>query len=207
MTLKSEGMRGLFRGYYISAFCTPFFHALYFPLYEMTKDFAKDQLLWHEGSFKLYAISASFSGMVCNIITNPFWVVRTRMQAEVFRSLSEDHYSSKYPTNMFKAMVRIQQNEGAMALYSGLSASFLGLMHPLLYFPLYEKSKIYFMENYEDKDRDSLSPKYVLISACSCKALTSLLTYPHEVIRSRQQDARRYEQQKSSGAGAEQDSS
>ena len=26
------------------------------------------------------------------------------MQAEIFRSLCEDNYSSKYPTNMFKAM-------------------------------------------------------------------------------------------------------
>jgi hypothetical protein len=33
----------------------------------------------------------------------------------------------------------------------------------------------------------------VLVSAISCKALTSLLTYPHEVVRARQQNAKRLE--------------
>lgn len=69
----------------------------------------------------------------------------------------------------------------------------VGVLHPLIYFPLYEKSKIYFMENFEEPEKKTLSHKYVLISAISCKALTSLLTYPHEVVRARQQDVRKYE--------------
>ena len=54
---------------------------------------------------------------------------------------------------------------------------------------MYEKSKIYLKENFEPES-DHLSSKYVSISAITCKALTSLLTYPHEVVRARQQDAR-----------------
>ena len=62
----------------------------------------------------------------------------------------------------------------------------VGVLHPLIYFPLYEKSKIFFRENYEpNPENGHLSSKYVFISAISCKALTSLLTYPHEVIRAR----------------------
>jgi len=110
-------MKGLFRGYSISAFCTPFFHTLYFPLYEKAKQKAKENFGWQEGSFKLYSLSASAAGITCNIITNPFWLVRTRMQAEIFRSMCEHNYNSKYPHNIFKAMFRIYQNEGVRALY------------------------------------------------------------------------------------------
>ena len=68
----------------------------------------------------------------------------------------------------------------------------LGLIHPMIYFPLYEKSKIYFKSNW-DKDSESLKSRYVLVSACGSKAIASAFTYPHEVIRARLQDRRSYE--------------
>jgi len=40
-----------------------------------------------------------------------------------------------------------------------------------------------------------LSSKFVLISAITCKGATSALTYPHEVLRARMQDIRKYEQE------------
>jgi len=69
----------------------------------------------------------------------------------------------------------------------------LGLIHPMIYFPLYEKSKLYFKNNW-DPDSENLKSRYVVISACSSKALASSFTYPHEVIRARLQDRRSYEQ-------------
>ena len=71
----------------------------------------------------------------------------------------------------------------------------IGVSHPLIYFPLYEKSKIYFKENWDkdNSDPDKLSSRYVAISTIWCKAATSFLTYPHEVLRARMQDTRKYE--------------
>lgn len=185
-TLRLEGIKGVFRGWSISAFCTPLFHTIYFPLYEGCKVYFKKSLGWHDNDFKLYSLSASISGITCNIITNPFWVVRTRMQAEIFRTMCDKTYQTKYPNNIFRALHRIAKNEGVRVLYQGLSASMVGVLHPIIYFPLYEKSKIYCMEHFEPAGTQTLSHRYVLISAVVCKALTSLLTYPHEVVRSRQ---------------------
>lgn len=111
--------------------------------------------------------------------------------------MSEQNYRSKYPLNLFKTMRLIQQREGFFTLYNGLSASMLGVTHPLIYFPLYEKSKIYFKNHWDhdNKDQDRLSSKFVLISAITCKGATSALTYPHEVLRARMQDIRKYEQE------------
>ena len=58
-----EGLRGLFRGYRVTAVCVPLFHSLYFPLYETLKHRTQS-----------FALAAAVSGAVCNIITNPFWV-------------------------------------------------------------------------------------------------------------------------------------
>lgn len=101
---KNEGIRGLYRGYSVTAFCNPMFHAMYFPIYECFKDFYRDTIGLQEGSFALYAFAASSGGVISNCITNPFWMVRTRMQAEIFHSMSQENYSRKYPMNLFKTM-------------------------------------------------------------------------------------------------------
>lgn len=101
---QKEGVRGLYRGYSVTAFCTPMFHAMYFPMYEGFKDFFRNNFDLEEGTFSLYAISAVSGGVISNCITNPFWMVRTRMQAEIFRELSAKNYRAKYPLNLFKTM-------------------------------------------------------------------------------------------------------
>ena len=80
------------------------FHAMYFPVYENFKDFYRRSLKLEEGSFSLYAVSAASAGVISNCITNPFWMVRTRMQTEIFRSLCAENYRTKYPLNLFKTM-------------------------------------------------------------------------------------------------------
>ena len=94
----------MYRGYNVTAFCVPFFNMLYFPLYEATKREFKARFDLNDKDFTLYAASATVSGVVCNCISNPLWLVRTRMQAEVFRSMSEANYRSKYPLNILKTL-------------------------------------------------------------------------------------------------------
>lgn len=77
--IKEEGIRGLYRGYSVSVFCIPLFHTLYFPIYEHQKLYFAKKYGWNENSFRLYSLSAGSAGLFCNIVTNPFWVVRTRM--------------------------------------------------------------------------------------------------------------------------------
>jgi solute carrier family 25 folate transporter 32 len=93
---KNEGFKGMYRGLSISIVCIPLFHSLYFPLYEGAKEFLSENYGMESNSFKLYALSAGWSGLICNVLTNPMWVVRTRMQAEIFRSESDHHFKRKY---------------------------------------------------------------------------------------------------------------
>jgi len=84
-----------------------------------------------------------------------------------------------------------------MKLFTGFSASCLGIIHVLIHFPLYEKLKIHFQRKYEP-DSDHLSLKYIFVSSVTAKWTASLFSYPHEVIRARQQDSRVGEHQHNS---------
>ena len=103
--VMNEGITGLYRGnhsfliivgYTVSVFVIPLFYTLYLPLYERVKNYFKDHHHWDEHGFKLYSASAGISGLFCNVVTNPFWVVRTRMQAETFRNNCNIHYKKTY---------------------------------------------------------------------------------------------------------------
>jgi solute carrier family 25 folate transporter 32 len=129
---------------------------------------------WADDSFKLYSVSAGISGLFCNVVTNPFWVVRTRMQAEIFRSAAEEHYERMY-RGIFHSILKIGREEGARALFSGLTASILGISHALIYFPLYEHWKMFFKKRFEPNE-DKLSSRYVFMSAIFSKCMSDVVT-------------------------------
>mmetsp|Transcript_5426 Transcript_5426/g.8403 ORF Transcript_5426/g.8403 Transcript_5426/m.8403 type:complete len:87 (+) Transcript_5426:209-469(+) len=85
-------MRSMYRGFTISVFCIPLFNAIYFPVYEMLKKQFREKLGWTDDQARLYSLSAGLAGVCCNLMTNPLWLVRTRMQAEIFCTSSEEMY-------------------------------------------------------------------------------------------------------------------
>jgi solute carrier family 25 folate transporter 32 len=142
---------------------------------------------WKENDTMMYASSAALAGSFCNLMTNPLWVIRTRMQAEIFLNPSLEHFNKKYshgPLSVFKNMYEIGKNEGPKALYKGFSATMIGIIHPIVFFPLYEKLKIYCKQNY-DQDSENLSTKYIVACTITSKLIASAISYPHEVLRSR----------------------
>ena len=76
---KNEGFKGMYRGYSVSIFCIPIFNTIYFPIYEHIKGELKSNYGFTKDDTSLYALSSGMAGTTCNIITNPLWMVRTRM--------------------------------------------------------------------------------------------------------------------------------
>ena len=72
-------------------------------------------------------------------------------------------------------------------MYKGFSATMIGILHPIIFFPVYEKLKLYFKKNFEPIESQNLSSKYIVISSILGKVISSLVSYPHEVLRSRLQ--------------------
>lgn len=178
----------MYRGYSVSIFCIPIFNTVYFPLYEFAKKEVEARTQFKKGDVKLYAWSAGLAGTTCNILTNPLWMVRVRMQSEIFNNNCMKDFSKKYGFglfSLFRIMRDIAQKEGFFALYKGVWASLIGIIHPLVYFPMYEIMKLYLLENCEEPGSTKLSSKYVALAAITCKIAASAASYPHEVLRSR----------------------
>jgi len=86
--------------------------------------------------------------------------------------------------SLYINMRDIANKEGFLALYKGVPASCFGLLHPLVFFPIYEKQKIYYKKNFEP-DAEKLSTIYILASSVTSKFIASAISYPHEVLRAR----------------------
>jgi len=81
-------------------------------------------------------------------------------------------------------MKDIADKEGFLSLYKGVPASCVGLLHPLVFFPIYEKQKIYYKKHFEP-DNEKLSTVFILASSVTSKFIASAVSYPHEVLRAR----------------------
>jgi len=61
----------------------------------------------------------------------------------------------------------------------------IGIIHPLIFFPIYESTKFYLKNNFEEPGADKLSTKNLLFSSIVSKVIACSVSYPHEVLRSR----------------------
>jgi len=84
--------------------------------------------------------------------------------------------------------------EGIASFYSGLTPALLGVTHLAIQFPLYEQFKIYFTGSGLGRwheGQECLQILGVLTASVASKACATMVTYPHEVVRTRLQTQQR----------------
>ena len=189
---RSEGMRGCFRGLGATLATVPAFWGIYFPLYEYFKTRILDvsSSYYGDGGHNHHAmvhLSAAISaGAVADVVCNPMFVVRTRMQTEAL------HYfhvpvSERKPHGLISTVMNLHKEGGLPIFWRGLTASLLGLGHVGIQFPVYERLKAEARKRSPDGEE---SPLDLLLASGLSKMTAAIITYPHEVIRSRIMDAR-----------------
>jgi solute carrier family 25 (mitochondrial folate transporter), member 32 len=180
---EQEGRRGLFKGLGTALVNVPLFWSIYWYCYEHMKLRLQDDFS-HLSSLSQHILSAAIAGGVADVVTNPFWVVRTRIQT---LALHPDHVISAPTISTYKMFRTIYQKEGFLAFYKGLTASLLGLPHVAIQFPLYEYLKQYSCQR-SGLEQPTMS--HYFAASAFAKLTASLFTYPHEVLRARLQDDR-----------------
>lgn len=92
---------------------------------------------------------------------------------------------STYYNGTIEAFIKMYKNEGLKVFYAGLLPSMFGLLHVAVHFPLWEKLKIIFKCG-PDENVD-FKVFRLLAASCISKMTASVITYPHEVLRTRMQ--------------------
>jgi solute carrier family 25 folate transporter 32 len=152
-----------------------------------------------------HVMSAAGAGAATVFVTNPLWVVKTRLQVQHSRALRGSMPNREPYTGTLNALRRVFAEEGARGAYSGLAPSLAGITHVAIQFPVYEKLKTEFARrdvftvaglrgsprgdseaSKSDANRkvEELTPVELACASAIAKMVASSVTYPHEVIRS-----------------------
>ncbi|KAI8323789.1 mitochondrial carrier [Martensiomyces pterosporus] len=124
--------------------------------------------------------AAAFAGIVTTTATNPIWMVKTRMQ------LLQGVYK-----NSLECLRAIIQNEGLLGLYKGTSAAYLGVSESAIQWMIYEQLKKALKNRQAQSGSHAGGAKTMYDwfeyfgAAASAKLCASVITYPHEVLRTR----------------------
>ncbi|KAJ5936451.1 hypothetical protein N7454_005086 [Penicillium verhagenii] len=163
--------------------------ALYFLLYGGLKDaiFTYKGSSWALTSFD-YFMASGTAGALTSLLTNPIWVIKTRMLST----------GSRYPgaySSFTSGIRQIYHTEGIPGFYRGLVPALFGVSHGALQFMAYDRLKILRSQKtygvsqpVEDGNgaRQLDNMDFFVLSSLS-KLFAGCATYPYQVIRSRLQ--------------------
>ena len=130
-----------------------------------------------------FFLSSALSGTLTAVLTNPIWVVKTRM-------LSSDRSAAGAYPSMWAGGRRLLAAEGWRGFYRGLGVSLLGVSHGAVQFAVYEPAKgAYFARRRRaGDDSGRMSNEATMVLSSAAKLVAGAVTYPHQVLRSRLQN-------------------
>ena len=155
--------------------------ALYFMWYGKIKDMIRDVRASEEPQLRSadYFLASGLSGILTAILTNPIWVIKTRM-------LSTARHSPGAYRSVVHGMSDLYQHEGFRGFYRGLIPSLFGVSHGAIQFVAYEQLKNHWARSRPEGRLGLTNLDYLLLSAAS-KVFAGSITYPYQVVRARLQ--------------------
>ena len=134
--------------------------------------------------------AAALAGIVTSTVTNPIWLIKTRLQLDKNVVEKTGGVAPRRYKNSWDCIKQVVRQEGIRGLYKGMSASYLGVTESTLQWVLYEQMKKTLAKR-EEQIVLSGRPRTVwdntvewtgnVGAAGSAKLVAALATYPHEV--------------------------
>ncbi|KAI1263383.1 mitochondrial carrier domain-containing protein [Xylariaceae sp. FL1019] len=146
----------------------------------------------------VHLASAITAGIAAGTATNPIWLIKTRLQLDKNNAERKGDVGARRYRNSWDCIKQVVRNEGPTGFFKGLSASYLGVTESTLQWVLYEelKSRLRAREarivssgrekNWWDHTVDWTGNA---MGAGAAKGVAAILTYPHEVARTRLRQA------------------
>jgi solute carrier family 25 (mitochondrial folate transporter), member 32 len=210
---REEGLRGFYRGVTPGALGSGLSWGLYFSLYERAKRRMATTAAAAEPGRAAHAAPLTASqhlyaaweaGTLTCLLTNPIWLVKTRMQlqgppahptapapptavaaAGATPPLATPAAHVRPYRNVAHALYCIVREEGVLGLYRGLTPALLLVSHGMIQFGVYEQGKAAISRR--NGGGAPPTPSELFAVGAGSKALATLATYPYQVIKSRLQ--------------------
>ncbi|GAA94233.1 uncharacterized protein L969DRAFT_102531 [Mixia osmundae IAM 14324] len=209
--VRQDGYKGLYRGLSPNLAGNAASWGLYFLWYTMIKDSMLERASRAnpdskgKGKERLSAAShlaaSAGSGLITAIMTNPLWVVKTRMFTTSSPSLNTNRDAAAVTQrpfrNVWDGLVTIARHEGLRGLYRGTALALIGVSNGAIQFVAYEDLKARARDRAQrrsraqgrdgirdDEDVELSNLAYIAMSGSS-KLLAIAVTYPYQVVRSR----------------------
>lgn len=193
---QAEGLRGFFRGLLPTLIGILPARATYFWAYTTTKTAMAER--FGDENAGVHMVSAAAAGVTSNTLTNPIWLMKSRVQLQAGATSSSPRLYRGYGD----AIVRIFREEGIGGFFKGLSASYWGVTEGALHFVVYERIKRRMIDDNRRRiangdflkkrgttpDPEHLSSIQYISAAALAKLFASVSTYPHEVVRLRMRE-------------------
>lgn len=174
----------LYRGLPLNLLGTSTAWGVYFASYRFFKDrihlYNKSQLENHDKNLESwqYLISAFSAGTFTALLTNPIWVLKTRI-------LSTSKLSPGAYANLRVGVRRVLKEEGFLGFWKGLVPSLMGVSQGAVQFTIYDTLKYRFRG---DDSTGKLQMWEYIGMSCVSKIVATLMLYPCQILRSRLQD-------------------
>ncbi|KAJ9665376.1 hypothetical protein H2201_004453 [Coniosporium apollinis] len=184
--VQREGITGLYAGLESALFGISVTNFVYYYWYEWTRaGFERAALKAGRASKKLTTVESMIAGAIAGsatvLITNPIWVVNTRMTAR--KTDSEEQglpggKPAKKPSTI-GTLLSIIREEGFARLFAGVMPALVLVINPILQYTIFEQLK-----NAVEKRR-RVTPTDSFYMGALGKLLATSITYPYITVKSR----------------------
>lgn len=184
--VQREGVTGLYSGLDSALFGISVTNFVYYYWYEWTRAaFEKAAVRAGRASKKLTTVESMIAGALAGsatvLITNPIWVVNTRVTArksDVEEPTLPGAPSKKKPSTI-GTLLELLHQEGPKALFAGVLPALVLVINPILQYTIFEQLK-----NVLERRR-RVTPKDAFYLGALGKILATSITYPYITIKSR----------------------
>ncbi|KPV78209.1 uncharacterized protein RHOBADRAFT_11107 [Rhodotorula graminis WP1] len=191
---KFEGAAALFKGLGPTLAGAVPARSINFFVYGNGKVLYADLFNHGQENTAVHLAAAATAGVATAAATNPIWVVKTDMQlrqqehkaAKPTSSSSSSPRRPPPPPPAPKPHQQIYRVQGVRGFYRGLSASLLGVTEGTIQWSLYEQFKVLARVDSTRPDDPAAGASWRTSAAAgSAKLVATVITYPHEVVRTR----------------------
>ncbi|XP_060526106.1 mitochondrial folate transporter/carrier-like [Cylas formicarius] len=181
---RNEGFRGLYRGVTPNIWGAGSSWGLYFLFYNATKNYMQKGNPSTVLGPASHLLAAAQSGFATLLLTNPLWVVKTRLCLEY---CTETRRVTQY-NGMMDCLTKIYAIEGIKGYYKGLVPGIFGISHGAVQFMVYEEMKKVYYHYYNLPAASKLGTIEYLTFSATSKLVAAFATYPYQVVRARLQN-------------------